>query len=190
MLKSDRDFYSTTSLKAEIHQIVKTTPVCQPVFHGTVGITGLVIQKDLLQIGIAVKAEGASVLFGEHPLEAEGPRVDFVLNPLTRQRADRFVVAVQSDIATIVKALQAHGQQESTNAIDHSESPSVNQAVILCLPGGAGKSFLGPLLALHMGIDCIVDPWPPSAPITPGALHLTNALPATLPSGVVVIRNA
>lgn len=44
-------------------------------------------------------------------------------------------------------------------------------------------------MAMHLGIsrNDIVDPWAPQYPITPGALHVTNAMPDVVPPGVTAI---
>lgn len=173
----------------EIHQIVQATAVGNPEFGCGVWISGLVIQHDGLQVVIRVEAHQPRVLRSQLPAETKGAEVRFVIHPVTTERADRFVVAVQRDIAAIVKALQAHGQQAATNREGHESVSDMNGAVIFCLPGGAGKSWLAPMLATQLGIAYknIIDEWRPGSDITPGALHVTNSRPTSIPTGVTVI---
>lgn len=186
---TDQGTATSSQLNAEIHEVVQAAAVSKPVIRGSVGITGLVIQRDGLKVRIAPKTHVASVLVREFPLKAERTQASFVVDFIPTERADWFVVAVQRDIATIVQALQDHGHQVAANFTEHKEAPDYKSAVIFCLPGGAGKSYLAPMLAVQLGIPphTIIDEWRPGADIKPGALHVTNAVPTYVPHGVTLI---
>lgn len=177
---------SNRAVAQQLYKVVEAAHVRQPVVRGGVRIAALVIEHDGVKIRITPKAHVDCVLLRELPGEAEGTGAGFVVHPLTTERADRLVIAVQRDIATIVQALQAHGQKKAPDLSAHSDVSEKN-AVILCLPAAAGKSYLGPMLALQLGLERIIDPWAPTSPITPAALHVTNCLPYQIPVGVTVI---
>lgn len=180
---------TSSQLNAEIHEVVKAAIVGQPTIRGSVGIAALVVQHDGFKVRITPKAHVASVLLRELPLEAEGAGAGFIVQPVTTERADWFVVAVQRDIAAIVKALQNHGQEVAANLSEHESVSNHKGAVIFCLPGGAGKSYLAPLLALHLGMasHAIIDEWKPLGDIKPDTLHVTNSVPTCVPRGVTLI---
>lgn len=180
---------TSSQLNAEIHEIVQAAAVSKPVIRGSVRITGLVIQHDDIKLRITPKTHVASVLIREFPLKSERAQASFVVDFIPTERADWFVVAVQRDIATIVQALQDHGQQVAANFTEHKDAPDYKGAVIFCLPGGAGKSYLAPMLAVQLGIPphTIIDEWRPGADIKPGALHVTNSIPSNVPQGVTLI---
>lgn len=180
---------ASSQLNAEIHEVVKAAVVGQPVIRGGVGIAALVVQHDGFKVRITPKAHVARVLLRDLPLEAEGAGAGFVVQPVATERADWFVVAVQRDIAAIVKALQNHGQEVAANLSKHESVSDHKGAVIFCLPGGTGKSYLAPLLAVHFGIPphSIIDEWRPDSDIKPGALHVTNSIPSNVPQGVTLI---
>ncbi len=177
---------SNRAIAQQICKVVQAAHVRQPEIRGSVRIRGLVIEHDGFQVRLTPKAQVDCVLLRDLPGEAEGAGAGFIAHPLTTERADRFVIAVQRDIATIVQALQAHGQKKASDLSAHGDVSEKN-AVIFCLPGGAGKSYLGPMLALQLGLERIIDPWAPTSPITPAALHVTNCLPYQIPAGVTVI---
>lgn len=52
--------------------------------------------------------------------------------------------------------------------------------VILMGPQGCGKGLMAHEILQRYGMSQIVDEWRPGAPLTPGAVHVTNALPAAM----------
>lgn len=51
------------------------------------------------------------------------------------------------------------------------------KTVILTAPAGWGKTTQAQALQAEFGCKSLVDPWSPTMPITPGAMHLTNVPP-------------
>ena len=178
---------SNRAIAQQICKVVQAAHVRQPEIRGSVRIRGLVIEHDGFQVRLAPKAHVDCVLLRDLPGEAEGAGAGFIAHPLTTERADWFVIAVQRDIAAIVQAFQAHGQKKKANLGAAAHSGVSEKTVIFCLPGGAGKSYLAPMLAQHLGMDRIIDGWYPASEVTPGAMHVTNAMPTLVPPGVTAI---
>ena len=83
-----------------------------------------------------------------------------------------------SSLASKASMAFLDGMEVSVFEIDHSDADSVRPAptVVLYAPAGWGKTTRAPAIARALGCAGIVDEWQPTDALTPGALHLTNAV--------------
>ena len=86
---------SNRAIAQQICKVVQAAHVRQPEIRGSVRIRGLVIEHDGFQVRLTPKAQVDCVLLRDLPGEAEGAGAGFIAHPLTTERADRFVIAVQ-----------------------------------------------------------------------------------------------
>lgn len=59
------------------------------------------------------------------------------------------------------------------------------RTVIFSAPAGWGKTKSADELRRVYGCESVVDGWSPESDITPGALHLTNAEPMSIPRSLI-----
>lgn len=156
-----------------------------PVGGAVSGHTAIVVQEYALGIGVSVPGDGYDLGRTERAFELETPRGRLVIDPGRARLAEWLVLPVQGDVASVGQALQAVDQEDGSeirggDAVDiHDEDPplfGVGRTAILSLPQGWGKSSCAHELAARLGCTSIVDEWGFPYLITPGALHLTNAL--------------
>lgn len=64
----------------------------------------------------------------------------------------------------------------------------MNNTIVVYGPQGCGKTRQAQTLAAQHGCESIVDEWHEGAALVPGALHLTNVRPSSLPQGVALVE--
>ncbi len=147
------------------------------------GNASLTVEVYSLGSGVAIERKSGNLSGAEATFELD-PGYGSVLQfaPHLARVAQRSVVAVERDIATIWHQLQAEDEPHPAQLIGatrgflsakHIQSP---KSAIVSLRSATGKTTVAEQLAKRLGCKFIWDEWVPGQhPILPGTLHLTNA---------------
>ena len=150
--------------------------VCGPGGGRVGGNAPIVVQIYAIGRGVTLVGQGSDLGRRQGAFEIEAYGKIFVFDPLGADHAYGFVAPVQGDVATVFQALQAVDQEYLAKfgcVVGHGGSTL--KTAILTLPQGYGKTSIAHQFASRLGCTSVVEEWSPSQPLTPGALHLTNA---------------
>lgn len=150
--------------------------VGRPVIGRSGGHAPIAVKIYALGRGVSIEGQRRNLLSSERDFEIEAYGKFFVFEPSRAISSHGLVAPVEGDVAAIALSPEAVDKEHLTefDSVDGHFS-DLPKTTILTLPQGHGKSTISEELAHMLGCTEVVEEWSWEKPLTPNALHLTNA---------------